>query len=145
MQVIRDLTETGACALDGAYFKMDDGRLSPLPSAPVEIVAAGQSGGGMAFAAQSADYNFCMGEGVNTPTKVAGGVARLVEAAAQANCELCKDGKDAVALGWMGVQATADETGSYIRVQERGGPWTRRADQNGELTARSCPARADAD
>ena len=132
VQVIRDLTETGACTLDGDYFKMDDCRLSPLPSAPVKIVAAGQSGGGMAFAAQYADYNFCMGEGVNTPTKFAGSVARLVDAAArtgrdvgayalfmviaeetdeaaQAKWELYKDGKDAVALGWMGVQATADD------------------------------------
>jgi pyrimidine oxygenase len=145
VQVIRDLTETGACTLDGDYFKMDDCRLSPLPSAPVKIVAAGQSGGGMAFAAQYADYNFCMGEGVNTPTKFAGSVARLVDAAAQAKWELYEDGNDALALGWMGVRATADETGSYVRGQERGGPWTRRADQNGELTARSCPAPADAD
>ncbi len=132
VQVIRDLCETGKCDLDGEYFKMQDCRLSPLPSAPIKIVAAGQSGGGMDFAARYADYNFCMGEGVNTPTKFAGSVARLVQAAektgravgayalfmviadetdaaAQAKWELYKEGKDPVALGWMGMQATADD------------------------------------
>jgi pyrimidine oxygenase len=132
VQVMRALWETGRCDMDGAYFKMTDCRLSPRPAAPIKIVAAGQSGGGMNFAAQYADYNFCMGEGVNTPTKFADSVGRLVTAAAQtgrdvgayalfmviadetdaaaeAKWELYKAGKDLVALSWMGVQAAADD------------------------------------
>jgi pyrimidine oxygenase len=111
---------------------MTDCRLSPQPSAPIEIVVAGQSSTGMNFAAEYTDFNFCMGEGVNTPTKFAGSVGRLVEAAektgrdvgayalfmviadatdeaAQAKWELYKAGKDMTALAWMGMQAAADD------------------------------------
>jgi pyrimidine oxygenase len=129
---MRDLWEKGSCDLDGEFFKMTDCKLSPQPHGRIELVAAGQSGTGMAFAAQYTDYNFCMGEGVNTPTKFAPSVARLVEAAektgrdvgayalfmviadetdaaAQAKWELYKEGKDLTALAWMGVQAAADD------------------------------------
>jgi pyrimidine oxygenase len=132
VQVMRDLWEKGSCDLDGNFFQMKDCKLSPRPSAPVSIVAAGQSGGGVDFAAAYADYNFCMGEGVNTPTKFAPSVGRLVIAAektgrkvgayalfmiiadetdeaAQAKWELYKEGKDMVALSWMGVQAAGDD------------------------------------
>jgi pyrimidine oxygenase len=132
VQVMRDLWETGSCDLDGEYFKMTDCKLSPRPSGKIELVAAGQSGTGMEFAAQYTDYNFCMGEGVNTPTKFAPSVARLVAAAertgrdvgayalfmiiadetdeaAQAKWELYKAGKDMTALSWMGMQAAADD------------------------------------
>ena len=132
VQVMRDLWQTGRCDLDGEYFKMTDCRLSPQPSAPIELVAAGQSGTGMEFAAAYADYNFCMGEGVNTPAKFAPSVARLIAAAertgrdvgayalfmiiadetdeaAQAKWEHYKAGKDMTALGWMGMQAAADD------------------------------------
>jgi pyrimidine oxygenase len=132
VQVMRDLWETGTCNLDGTYFKMTDCRLSPRPSAPISIVVAGQSNVGMDFAAEYADFNFCMGEGVNTPAKFAGSVARLVAAAdktgrdvgayalfmviadetdeaAQAKWELYKAGKDMTALAWMGMQAAADD------------------------------------
>jgi pyrimidine oxygenase len=132
VQVMRDLWETGSCDLKGEYFQMTDCKLSPRPEAPIRIVAAGQSGVGMDFAAQYADYNFCMGEGVNTPTKFAPSVARLVAAAertgrdvgayalfmiiadetdeaAQAKWELYKAGKDMDALAWMGMQAAEDD------------------------------------
>jgi pyrimidine oxygenase len=132
VQVMRDLWETGRSDLDGDFFKMTDCKLSPQPSAPIKLVAAGQSDGGMKFAADYADYNFCMGEGVNTPTKFTSSVARLVTAAeasgrdvgayalfmviadetdeaAQAKWELYKEGKDMTALAWMGMQAAADD------------------------------------
>ncbi len=132
VQVMRDLWETGTCTMDGAYFKMTDCKLSPRPSGPIPIVVAGQSSVGMEFAAEHADFNFCMGEGVNTPAKFAGSVARLVQAAektgrdvgayalfmviadttdaaAQAKWELYKAGKDMTALAWMGMQAAADD------------------------------------
>ena len=131
VQVMRDLWSQGTSSFQGEYFKMQDCRLSPRPAEPIRIVVAGQSGAGVAFAAQHADYNFCMGKGVNTPTKFAPNVAALAQAAeragrdvgayalfmviadetdaaAQAKWELYKAGSDPVALGWMGVQASAD-------------------------------------
>ena len=130
--VMRELWGTGRCDLKGEFFRMEDCRLSPRPAAMPAIVAAGQSGTGMQFAAEYADYNFCMGEGVNTPTKFAASVGRLVEAsartgrkvgayalfmviaddtdeAAQAKWESYKAGKDMEALSWMGVQAAGDD------------------------------------
>ncbi len=130
--VMRDLWGSGRSDLKGEFFQMTDCVLSPRPAQMPSIVAAGQSGTGMRFAAEYADYNFCMGEGVNTPTKFAPSVARLVEAsaaagrtvgayalfmvvaddtdeAAQAKWEHYKAGKDLEALSWMGVQAAADD------------------------------------
>ncbi len=130
--ILRDLWSRGTSDFQGEFFQMKDCRLSPRPSNMPAVVAAGQSGTGIEFAAQYADYNFCMGEGVNTPTKFAPSVARLVEAsartgrtvgayalfmviadetdaAAQAKWELYKEGKDTEALGWMGIQAAADD------------------------------------
>lgn len=132
VRVMRDLWEKGTCTMDGEFFKMTDCVLSPRPSGKIELVAAGQSGTGVEFAAQYTEYNFCMGEGVNTPTQFAPSVARLVtaaartgrdvgayalfmviadeiDAAARAKWELYKAGKDMAALAWMGVQAAADD------------------------------------
>ena len=129
--VMKQLWETGHSDFKGEYFQMTDCVLSPRPSAPISLVAAGQSGTGMKFAAEHADFNFCLGEGVNTPAKFAPTVARLSEAAAktgrkvgayglfmiiadetdalaEAKWELYKEGKDLAALSWMGVQAAAD-------------------------------------
>jgi len=131
VQVMKDLWETGRSDLQGDYFRMTDCVLSPRPERPVPIVAAGQSGAGVAFAAQHADYNFCLGSGVNTPTAFAPSIARLVEesartgrdvgsyvlfmviadetdAAAMAKWEHYKAGKDSKALGWLDQQANND-------------------------------------
>ncbi|MCQ4159180.1 pyrimidine utilization protein A [Roseomonas sp. GC11] len=130
--VMKDLWEKGSSDFKGEYFQMTDCKLSPQPSAPPTIVAAGQSEAGLAFGATYADYNFCLGEGVNTPTKCASAIARVVEAgqktgrdvgayilvmviadetdeAAQAKWELYKSGKDLDALSWMGAQAAVDD------------------------------------
>jgi pyrimidine oxygenase len=130
--VMRELWATGKSDLKGEFFTMEDCVLSPRPKVMPEIVAAGQSGTGIKFAAEYADYNFCMGEGVNTPTKFAPLVARLIEAsrvsgrkvgayalfmiiadetdqAAQAKWEMYKAGKDLDALSWLGEQAAADD------------------------------------
>ncbi len=69
--VMRELWEKGTSDHKGAYFQMTDCKLSPRPSVMPTIVSAGQSDVGMAFAAEHADFNFCLGEGVNTPTKCA--------------------------------------------------------------------------
>jgi pyrimidine oxygenase len=130
--VMRQLWETGTSDHKGTYFRMDDCKLSPRPSVMPKIVSAGQSDVGMAFAAQHADYNFCLGEGVNTPTKCAGTISRLLkarektgrdvgayalfmviadetDAAAQAKWECYKAGKDLDALSWLGAQASNDD------------------------------------
>ncbi len=130
--VMKDLWATGTSNHQGPYFKMTDCKLSPRPSVMPSIVSAGQSDVGMAFAAEYADFNFCLGEGVNTPTKCAGTIGRLLaavaktgrivgayalfmiiadetDAAAQAKWEHYKAGKDLDALSWMGAQATADD------------------------------------
>ncbi|MEE4454181.1 pyrimidine utilization protein A [Novosphingobium resinovorum] len=133
VSVMKDLWETGTSDFKGDYFTMDDCKLSPRPAGKIEIVCAGQSGGGMAFAAQYGDYNFCMASGVNTPTANAGSVARLAEAAdkagrdvgayvlfmviadetdeaAMAKWKLYNEGADPVALSWMFDQASNDKT-----------------------------------
>jgi pyrimidine oxygenase len=53
----------------------------PAPSQPMKVICAGQSDAGMAFSAQHADYNFCFGKGVNTPTAFAPTAARMMQAA----------------------------------------------------------------
>jgi pyrimidine oxygenase len=130
--VMRELWEKGTSDHKGRYFQMTDCKLSPRPSVMPTIVSAGQSDVGMAFAAEYADFNFCLGEGVNTPTKCAGTIGRLMkavaktgrkvgayalfmviadetDAAAQAKWEAYKAGKDLDALSWMGAQAMADD------------------------------------
>ncbi len=130
--VMRQLWETGTSDFKGTYFQMDDCKLSPRPSVMPSIVSAGQSDVGMKFAAEHADFNFCLGEGVNTPTKCKDTIGRLLkavektgrkvgayalfmviadetDAAAQAKWELYKAGKDLDALRWLGDQAGADD------------------------------------
>ncbi|WP_174278233.1 pyrimidine utilization protein A [Sphingomonas bacterium] len=131
VQVMQDLWTTGRSDFKGEYFRMTDCRLSPRPSARIELVCAGQSGGGMAFAARHGDYNFCMASGVNTPQANRVAVASLAAAAAEAGRDvgayvlfmviadetdakamnkwkLYNDGADPVALSWMFDQASAD-------------------------------------
>ncbi len=131
VQVMKDLWEAGCSDHQGEYFQMKDCRLSPRPVAPVPIVVAGQSDVGVAFAAQHADFNFCLGTGVNTPAAFAPSTARLVQAAqetgrdvgsyvlfmviadetdaaAMAKWEHYKGGKDIEALSWLGYQASSD-------------------------------------
>jgi pyrimidine oxygenase len=86
--VMRDLWSQGVSDHKGAYFTMEDCRLEPRPTAPVEIIAAGQSNRGMRFAAEYADYNFLSGGGINTPQSLAPHVERLraATAASGRNC-----------------------------------------------------------
>jgi pyrimidine oxygenase len=130
--VMKELWVTGTSNHKGRYFQMEDCKLSPRPAVMPSIVSAGQSDVGMAFAAEYADYNFCLGEGVNTPTKCSATIDRLMkavaktgrkvgayalfmviadetDAAAQAKWESYKAGKDLDALKWLGDQASADD------------------------------------
>ena len=129
--IIRELWSTGRSDFKGEHFTMDDCRLLPMPSAPIEIVCAGQSGPGLAFMARHADYNFCLGQGINTPGALAPLTARVQEAAATTGRKIgslalimiiadetdeaamakwnhYQAGADREAIAWMGHQAAAD-------------------------------------
>ena len=80
VKIMKELWATGTSSHKGAYFQMEDCKLSPRPSVMPSIVSAGQSDVGMKFAAEYADFNFCLGEGVNTPTKCADTIGRLMKA-----------------------------------------------------------------
>ena len=135
VQVMRDLWTTGRSDFKGRFFTMDDCRLSPLPQTPIELVCAGQSDQGMAFASQFTEYNFCSGEGLNTPKSCARTVARLNEAnrksgrpvgayvllmviadetdeAALAKWDHYVAGTDIEALQWQATQAGGDKKAS---------------------------------
>src|SRR5271154_4008709 len=80
--IMKELWATGRSDFKGEFFKMDDCRCSPLPSAPIPIICAAQSDAGTRYAARYADYNFCNSFGVNQPTAAADSVARLGPATA---------------------------------------------------------------
>ncbi len=108
VKIMRELWETGRCDFKGAFFQMDDCRLSPRPQRAIPILGAAQSDNGTRFAAETCDYNFCGSYGINAPARVAPSVARLV-AAAQAT------GRDVGALILMMV--IADETDAAAMVK----------------------------
>jgi pyrimidine oxygenase len=131
--VMKDLWSAGLSNHKGRFFQMDNCMMKPMPSSEIKLVVAGQSGRGMDFAAQLADYNFVNGVGVNTPTACAPTVQRLVEAAAQsgrdvgsymlfmviadetdeaaqAKWQRYRDGADVDALAWMADQGGKDQT-----------------------------------
>jgi pyrimidine oxygenase len=84
VRVMQDLWERGHSDFHGEYFQMEACKLSPRPTSPIKLVAAGQSDRGMEFAAQYCDFNFALGEGVNEPTKAAGVPARMLAHAEKA-------------------------------------------------------------
>ena len=124
---------------------MDDCRMLPKPQRKFPY-RAGQSAAGMDFSARHADYNFCFGKGVNTPTAFAPTAARLTEAAekhgrsvgsavlimviadetdeaAMAKWESYKDGKDQSALDWMATQGAADKkSGKDTNIRDMTNP-----------------------
>ncbi|TCQ06165.1 pyrimidine oxygenase [Rhizobium sp. PP-F2F-G36] len=133
VHIMKDLWETGECTFSGKHFTMNDCRMKPSPQGKIEIVAAGQSPRGMAFAAEYADYNFVMGAGINTPKAYAPNNTTLVEASAKtgrdvgayvlfmviadetdelakAKWEKYRAGADVDALAWMADQGGRDQT-----------------------------------
>lgn len=146
MEILKELWETGHCNRKSEFFQMEDCRVSPKPSVPIKVICAGQSGGGMAFSAKYADYNFCLGKGVNTPTAFSPAAEKLIEfnqktgrsvttyvltmliadetdAAAMAKWQLYKDGEDKQATAWLGAQASVDtRSGSDTNVRQLGDP-----------------------
>jgi len=145
VQVMKDLWSTGVSNLKGKHFTMTDCKMSPAPSSPIKIVAAGQSPSGVKFAADYCDYNFCAGAGQNTPTAFAAANENLVAAAkaagrdvgamvlfmiiadetdekAFAKWELYKEGIDEEAVSWLVDQGkkdvNADQTATVKRHQK---------------------------
>ncbi len=108
IQIMRQLWATGQSDFKGKFFQMEDCRLSPRPRADMKIICAGQSEAGMAFSAQYADYNFCFGRGVNTPTAFAPTVDKLAEATR-------KTGRDVTAYALFMI--IADETDAAARAK----------------------------
>ncbi len=145
-QVLRDLWATGRSDFKGEHFQMEDCRVSPKPQADMKIICAGSSDAGMSFSAQYADYNFCFGKGVNTPTAFAPAAERLQAAcaktgrhvtscvlfmviadetdeAARAKWEHYKAGADQEAIAWLGEQGAADKTsGSDTNIRQMADP-----------------------
>jgi len=139
--ILCQLWTTGHSDFKGEFYTMNDCRLSPRPATPVPLVCAGQSARGMQFAAAFADYNFCVGAGLNTPTAYAATNARLLaevaktgrevgsyplmmviadqtDEAAFAKWQLYVEGSDMGALSYLGIQANADsnaDAGSSAR------------------------------
>ncbi len=133
VQILRELWDTGVSNRKSEFFQMDDCRVSPRPEGEMKIICAGQSEAGMAFSAKYADYNFCLGKGVNTPKGFAPTAAKLLEAnaktgrnvtsfalfmiiadetdeAATRKWELYKAGADADALAWLTKQSGVDKS-----------------------------------
>jgi pyrimidine oxygenase len=146
VQILRDLWETGASNRKSDFFQMDDCRVSPKPAGEMKIICAGQSEAGMAFSAKYADFNFCFGKGLNTPTAFAPTAARLTEAtkttgrnvtsfalfmiiadetdeAARAKWALYKSGADEEALSWLTEQSGVDKvSGKDTNVRQMADP-----------------------
>jgi pyrimidine oxygenase len=141
--IMRELWDTGRSDFKGEFFKMDECRCSPLPTARIPIICAAQSDAGTRYAAQHADYNFCASFGENKPTAVAPSVARLVAAtqetgrdcgaliltmiiadetdeAAFAKWQHYKDGTDVEAIAYRDAQAKDDpSTDIYSQPNRR--------------------------
>jgi pyrimidine oxygenase len=78
---MKDLWANGKSDFKGKHFTMNDCKLSPKPSSPIKVVAAGQSPRGTQFAAEYADYNFMGASGHNQPQTFEKGSLALKEAA----------------------------------------------------------------
>lgn len=140
-QVLRDLWDTGVSDHKGEYYRMDDCRVSPRPSGSMKVICAGSSDEGLAFAATYADYAFCLGKGVNTPTAFSSVNDRLSAAtaktgrsvetfvlmmviaeetdeAAQAKWKHYNDGLDVEAVAWMRDQGGKDTVSKTTNVRQ---------------------------
>ena len=142
VSIMRELWATGKSNFKGSFFQMDDCRCSPLPTAKIPIVCAAQSDAGTRFAAEHADFSFCVSLGENTPAAVAPSVARLVaansvmgkscgalilimiiadetDAAALAKWEHYKSGADLEALAYRAEQAEDDPSKDPYNMANR--------------------------
>jgi pyrimidine oxygenase len=80
--ILRELWGAGTSDFKGDYYEMTDCRVWPKPAGDMKIICAGSSEEGLAFSAKWADYAFCLGKGVNTPTAFSSNNDRLAAATA---------------------------------------------------------------
>lgn len=140
-RILRELWETGRSDFKGDYYQMDDCLVRPVPTGDMKIICAGSSDDGLAFSAQWADYAFCLGKGVNTPTAFAFNNDRLAAATAKTGRDVktfvlimiiadetdeaamekwihYREGVDEDAVAWLGEQGAADKTSSTTNVRQ---------------------------
>ena len=144
-QILRELWDSGVSDFKGEYYTMDDCRVWPRPQADMKIICAGSSDEGLAFSAKWADYAFCLGKGVNTPTafafnndRLAGALAKtgrdvqvfvlmMVIAAetdeeAMAKWKSYNAGVDVDAIAWLAEQGAKDKVNQDTNVRQLAAP-----------------------
>jgi len=144
-QILRELWDSGFSDFKGEYYTMDDCRVWPRPQADMKIICAGSSDEGLAFSAKWADYAFCLGKGVNTPTafafnndRLAGALAKtgrdvqvfvlmMVIAAetdeeAMAKWKSYNAGVDVDAIAWLAEQGAKDKVNQDTNVRQLAAP-----------------------
>ncbi|MDZ7893510.1 MAG: pyrimidine utilization protein A [Sphingobium sp.] len=144
-QILRELWDSGVSDFKGEYYTMDDCRVWPRPQAEMKIICAGSSDEGLAFSAKWADYAFCLGKGVNTPTafafnndRLAGALAKtgrdvqvfvlmMVIAAetdeeAMAKWKSYNAGVDVDAIAWLAEQGAKDKVNQDTNVRQLAAP-----------------------
>src|SRR5690349_12913266 len=137
--ILRELWETGVSDFKGEYYRMEDCRVRPVPEGEMKIICAGSSDEGLAFSAQYADYAFCLGVGVNTPTAFAKNNLRLKAATdktgrdvktfvlmmviadetdekAEAKWQSYRDGVDEDAVKWLKAQSAPNAVSKTTTV-----------------------------
>ncbi len=140
-EILRELWARGTSDFKGEYFEMTDCRVSPKPQADMKIICAGSSDEGLAFSAKYADYAFCFGKGVNTPTAFAPTNVRLAAATAktgrdvstfvlmmiiadetdelaEAKWQLYRDGVDHDAISWLTNQTAANAVSATTNTRQ---------------------------
>ena len=142
VMIMQELWAAGNSNFKGGFFQMDDCRCLPAPYKPIPIISAGQSDAGTRYAAKNADYNFRGSGGINTPSMVAGSVARLVaankdlgghcgalvstmiiadetDAAALAKWAHYKAGTDVEAIAWRDARQSDDPSRDHHIIERR--------------------------
>ncbi|PZU11595.1 pyrimidine utilization protein A [Sphingomonas sp.] len=144
-RILRELWETGTSDFKGEYYRMEDCRVWPKPTGDMKIICAGSSNDGMAFSAKWADYAFCLGKGVNTPTAFAFNNEKLqpyidangrdvrmfvlmmiiadeTDEAAMAKWKSYNDGIDLKAIQWLMDQGAKDKVNKDTNVRQLAAP-----------------------
>jgi len=144
-RILRELWETGRSDFQGRFYQMDDCLVRPQPEGEMKIICAGSSDAGLAFSAKWADYAFCLGKGVNTPTAFAFNNERLArftaetgrdvsvfvlvmiiaaetDEAAMARWQHINAGIDLDAIAWLTDQGAKDTVNPDTNVRQLAAP-----------------------
>ena len=143
--ILRELWANGVSDFKGDYYRMEDCRVRPQPQGDMKIICAGSSDAGLAFSAKWADYAFCLGKGVNTPTAFSFNNDRLAKALeatgrdvqvfvlvmiiaaetdeeAMAKWKSYNDGVDLDAIAWLAEQGAKDKVNTDTNVRQLAAP-----------------------